>query len=74
MCFIPICLIPRSRINLKIVIHASGPDRINVLPQKIGTQSLLQFMEGVAYVVAVASCMYFIFGICVIFIFQMDKS
>ena len=61
MCFILICFITPSRINIKVVIHASGPDRINVLPQKIGTQSLLQFIEEVAYVLVVLSCMYFIF-------------
>uniref|UniRef100_A0A8C5B0D2 NXPE C-terminal domain-containing protein n=1 Tax=Gadus morhua TaxID=8049 RepID=A0A8C5B0D2_GADMO len=28
--------------SYSVVIHASGPDRIDVLPKKIGTQSLLQ--------------------------------
>ena len=48
--------------NIKVVIHASGLDRISVLPEKIGTQSLLQFIEEVAYVVLVPNCMYFILG------------
>ena len=51
--FILMCFIPRSDVNIKVVIHASGPDRINVLPKKIGTQSLQQFMEDTAYVVVV---------------------
>ncbi|XP_030225912.1 NXPE family member 3 isoform X2 [Gadus morhua] len=32
-------LLFRSGVNLKVVLHASGPDSIDVLPQKIGKQS-----------------------------------
>ncbi|XP_030218639.1 NXPE family member 3-like [Gadus morhua] len=33
-------LLFQSRINIKVIIHTSGPDRINVLPQKIDETEL----------------------------------
>ncbi|CAL8318718.1 unnamed protein product [Lota lota] len=42
-------LLFQSRVNIKVVLHASGPDGINVLPKKTGPQSLLHLMEEVAY-------------------------
>ncbi|XP_030225913.1 NXPE family member 3 isoform X3 [Gadus morhua] len=38
--FILVPLITRSGVNLKVVLHASGPDSIDVLPQKIDGQKL----------------------------------
>ncbi|CAL8238575.1 unnamed protein product [Lota lota] len=49
MCFILVCFITRSRVNIKVVLRASGPDRINVLPKKTELENSSIKPEPVKY-------------------------